>query len=58
LLLSTKVEGTGSESTDDLVGKRLAHFTIQAKLGEGGMGVVYVARHPGGAVARVFSDRA
>src|SRR5579864_1197181 len=27
----------------DLVGRKLAHFRIEAKLGEGGMGVVYRA---------------
>src|SRR6185295_12059156 len=33
--------------TDPLIGKAFNHCTIQRKLGQGGMGAVYLAHHPG-----------
>ena len=35
------------EPDDPLIGKELGHCTIQRKLGQGGMGAVYLAHHPG-----------
>jgi serine/threonine protein kinase len=35
------------EEGDALIGKELGHCTIQRKLGQGGMGAVYLAHHPG-----------
>ncbi|MBV8880971.1 MAG: serine/threonine protein kinase, partial [Planctomycetaceae bacterium] len=35
------------EPDDPLIGKELGHCTIQKKLGQGGMGAVYLAHHPG-----------
>jgi serine/threonine protein kinase len=35
------------DSDDPLIGKELGHCTIQRKLGQGGMGAVYLAHHPG-----------
>jgi predicted Ser/Thr protein kinase len=35
------------ENDDPLIGKELGHCTIQRKLGQGGMGAVYLAHHPG-----------
>ncbi|HVR84932.1 MAG TPA: protein kinase, partial [Planctomycetota bacterium] len=32
---------------DPLIGKELGHCTVQRKLGQGGMGAVYLAHHPG-----------
>ncbi len=35
------------ESDDSILGKEIGHCTIQRKLGQGGMGAVYLAHHPG-----------
>ncbi|HVE39497.1 MAG TPA: serine/threonine-protein kinase [Planctomycetota bacterium] len=35
------------ESDDAIIGKEIGHCTIQRKLGQGGMGAVYLAHHPG-----------
>src|SRR5438477_10492517 len=35
------------DSTDSIIGKEIGHCTIQRKLGQGGMGAVYLAHHPG-----------
>src|SRR5262245_7746240 len=32
---------------DPIIGKQIGHCTIQRKLGQGGMGAVYLAQHPG-----------
>jgi eukaryotic-like serine/threonine-protein kinase len=32
---------------DPIIGKQIGHCTIQRKLGQGGMGAVYLAHHPG-----------
>src|SRR5258706_3909226 len=32
---------------DELLGKQIGHCTVQRKLGQGGMGAVYLAHHPG-----------
>ena len=31
---------------DDMIGKAIGHYIVRGKLGEGGMGSVYVAEHP------------
>jgi predicted Ser/Thr protein kinase len=35
------------EPDDPIIGKEIGHCTIQRKLGQGGMGAVYLAQHPG-----------
>src|SRR6185295_10495720 len=32
---------------DPIIGKQIGHCTVQRKLGQGGMGAVYLAHHPG-----------
>ena len=32
---------------DSIIGKQIGHCTVQRKLGQGGMGAVYLAHHPG-----------
>jgi predicted Ser/Thr protein kinase len=35
------------DQEDPIIGKEIGHCTIQRKLGQGGMGAVYLAHHPG-----------
>src|SRR5258708_27100274 len=36
-----------TDPDDPLIGKELGHCTLQRKVGQGGMGAVYLAHHPG-----------
>jgi serine/threonine protein kinase len=40
------METPHSAVPDDMVGKAIGHYIVRRKLGEGGMGSVYVAEHP------------
>jgi serine/threonine protein kinase len=35
------------DDNDPIIGKRIGNCTVQRKLGQGGMGAVYLAHHPG-----------
>jgi serine/threonine protein kinase len=35
------------DQDDPIIGKEIGHCTVQRKLGQGGMGAVYLAHHPG-----------
>jgi hypothetical protein len=39
-------DGTAIPEPDDLLGRTIGSFVVQQKLGTGGMGSVYLARHP------------
>jgi serine/threonine protein kinase len=40
------METPRSAVPDDMIGKAIGHYVVRRKLGEGGMGSVYLAEHP------------